>query len=319
MVKSGRDGWRARTAALVALGLGAAACEARDTPPPGASAPATSSGASRGGSAPPPPSGSPRAGPPGASVRPACRVVRVSGQVTSAGAELAPGALAVEPVELPPGATAFLKHTVSGRELELAGPGRFVACPEGEEVVIVASGRVTLLPGAGERPGAEVVLATPAGTVRAAGGRVSVGATVTAGELRTVVEVGVGEAWVGAAAGARAPASDRVAGPAGRAVLSRGRSGAAGALLAACERAAAGSADAAAEVVAPGPGLGGRAARHVEARRAARLACAAARAAVELEAEGARESLLLRVRAAEARARAVPAPGGPARPGASGG
>jgi hypothetical protein len=68
-------------------------------------------------------------------------------------------------LELGAGVELQLKHTETTRELSLLGPGRFLACADGAEAVLVAEGVVVTTPGPGSRAGAEVQLATPFGVV----------------------------------------------------------------------------------------------------------------------------------------------------------
>jgi len=58
-----------------------------------------------------------------------------------------------------------LRHSATTRELALRGPGRFLPCFLGTETVLVARGDVKTTAGAGARAGAEVILATPFGTL----------------------------------------------------------------------------------------------------------------------------------------------------------
>jgi hypothetical protein len=58
-----------------------------------------------------------------------------------------------------------LRHSATTRELALHGPGRFLPCFLGTETVLVARGGVKTTAGAGARAGAEVILATPFGTL----------------------------------------------------------------------------------------------------------------------------------------------------------
>jgi hypothetical protein len=58
-----------------------------------------------------------------------------------------------------------LRHSATTREIALRGPGRFLPCFLGTETVLVARGGVQTTPGAGARAGAEVILATPFGTL----------------------------------------------------------------------------------------------------------------------------------------------------------
>jgi hypothetical protein len=110
----------------------------------------------------------------------ACRVMALRGTAiatprsagrsaaAAAGRPLARGDLVPEGglIELGADTELTVQATVSTREITLLGPARLEACPEGDESVRLSYGKVTALPGAGVRPGAEVWIATPLGVVR---------------------------------------------------------------------------------------------------------------------------------------------------------
>lgn len=98
-----------------------------------------------------------------------------------------------ETVDLDEDSDITVHATVSTREISLVGPARFVACPDGEEIVRLAQGKVTAVPGAGIRPGAEVWVATPLGVVRFNDARIEVDVpNRDASRLR--ISVGTGQA-----------------------------------------------------------------------------------------------------------------------------
>src|SRR5262245_25847374 len=106
-----------------------------------------------------------------------------------------------------------LRHASTTRELSLRGPGRFLPCFLGTETVLVSQGSVKTTAGAGARAGAEVVLATPFGTLHFADAALE--ARVAERELEVKVENGVvtlAEAR-GATSGKDAGASELVLGP----------------------------------------------------------------------------------------------------------
>jgi hypothetical protein len=95
--------------------------------------------------------------------------------------------------------------TVSTREITLIGPALAEVCPGGDEAVRLARGKVTAVPGAGVRPGAEVWIATPLGVVRFNDARMDI-AVPDPGADRLEVAVISGQASVVPAAGAVADA-----------------------------------------------------------------------------------------------------------------
>jgi hypothetical protein len=182
-------------------------------------------------------------------------------------------------VSLAKGASLTLKHARSGREVSLMGPALFRACRRGREQVLLASGKLAAGSGMGSRPGAEVLIATPVGAVRYG----DADFTLTLDDKKLSVEVRAGQVDVDSATSKqlKSPlhAKDKLVVPLGKPdVVS---------LMARC-KAAAEQAETSARRVgdrsAPEP-LGERAKAHVEARKAARVACTIAAAATGLVAD----------------------------------
>ena len=92
----------------------------------------------------------------------------VSGVASAGGASLKKGELLAGErwLELAPGASVRLKHTASGREVGFDGPGRLLPCVSGEEDLVVGLGTLHIQAHSGVRPGAQVVVGTPFGSVR---------------------------------------------------------------------------------------------------------------------------------------------------------
>jgi hypothetical protein len=114
----------------------------------------------------------PRVSPPEKPEVALCRVIAVRALETGAdagGAGRAPAMGAVLDghawLDLDGKTEVVLRHSLTTRELALRGPGRFIPCFVGTETVLVATGSVKTTAGAGARAGAEVVLATPFGTL----------------------------------------------------------------------------------------------------------------------------------------------------------
>jgi hypothetical protein len=237
-----------------------------------------------------------------------CRVTQTLGRARSeAGALVARGQKLSSRswLELDAEAVVHLRHTRSGRELSLTGPGRVLACVDGREEVIVGSGTVRTQAAAGTRPGAQVLVGTPFGTFRYADARASV--AVGASELSASVDAG--RLWLSPpGAAADELTLDHSA------AFRRDTSGRIGAEAATrlCERAAGEARERAASLLAGGKsGFGDRAAAHVRARRQARSACATATAAALGEQEGAElEARLGEISRYEALFRAVPGSAG---------
>jgi hypothetical protein len=177
------------------------------------------------------------------------------------------------PVELGPRATLRLMHTSSTREWTLTGPARFVACEGGAEEIVLASGALRTEPGAGVRPGAEVWIGTPFGSLRYADARAELDVTSAALGL----QVKSGPLWFAPLAG-DSLLERRVPEPMATFAATPYRVTAAQA-VARCRHAAT-QAGARAEAVlsASSEPLGARAADHVRARREAHGICVSARA-----------------------------------------
>ena len=211
-------------------------------------------------------------------------------------------------IDLGPAARIVVKHARSGRELTLEGPARAELCSNGEEQVLLASGRFKATIGAGARPGAEVWVATPAGLIRYGDADLN----VQADGKKVVLSVVSGDAWVEPARGSTLKGADHVVAK-GAASLSRGAASTVASLVSHCEGTAEAAASAAHKVLSgPDAGadagsLGDRAAAQVHARRAARAACASAGAALgQLKDQAEQTSLLARLDRADRLWRLVP-------------
>jgi hypothetical protein len=180
-------------------------------------------------------------------------------------------------LELASGVELDLKHTETTRELRLIGPGRFLACTGGAEAVAVARGAVATTSGPGSRAGAEVELATPFGVVHYADAALRIDVTETAVELA----VTQGSAGVSATrtdtldAGAE---PEPVRAPQGRLSLV-GKVDAVADAARCAEARARVSGPATPSVPSARPERGAWAVGLLQARKAARLVCARARAA----------------------------------------
>jgi hypothetical protein len=184
-------------------------------------------------------------------------------------------------LELGEGAALHLKHGATGREWTLEGPARVLPCVDGQEELILAAGKLRTGLGAGARPGAQVLIGTPFGSVRYADATAEL--AVTRSELR--VSVSAGEAWLGPAGTETGPETQVTrARPARRGARARLLDANA---VRSCEAAARDSeAHALALLETAAPGMGQRAALHVRARERARLSCASAAAAVLQQSSG---------------------------------
>jgi hypothetical protein len=240
-----------------------------------------------------------------------CRVLAVTGK-----ADARSGPLALQAsldgagfIELAAGSKVVAKHARSGRELTVEGPGRAVLCPGGEEQVWLSAGRFVTVMGPGARPGAEVWVATAAGVVRYGDATLS----VRADAQKVEVVVDAGEVWLDPAHGSTAKDARRAG--AKRRVLARGADSKPPALVGACEKAAEAAENAARELLGSRPApadagtLGERAAAQVAQRRAARVACASAGAAMgEIRDPAEQDRLAARIQRADRRWRLVPTP-----------
>jgi hypothetical protein len=272
---------RVSALALTLCALGPA-CKKKPTPTPAPSASASSA-----------PSPAPVANAPFVP-RPVagCRALAVKGQVTLGDAGVVTGSLLDGDrwLTLASGAALSIKHTQSGRELELVGPATAMVCRRGAEQVLLAAGQVRTSAGMGARPGAEVLIATPTGTIRY--GDAGLDADVGPRSLR--VNVKQGEVWLEPEALGSPPFSNPLHPPKGHATLSA-RPLDTKKLLESCETAAKRAEAGARAVVNPGPDagpLGERVSAHVKERAEARAACAVAAAATGLVSDPAeRQSL----------------------------
>ncbi|HYQ17730.1 MAG TPA: hypothetical protein VEQ58_18280, partial [Polyangiaceae bacterium] len=219
-----------------------------------------------------------------APTEPTCRALRVEGDAKVGEVALRSGAEVdgSEWVRLGAGASLTLKHTVSGREIALAGPALFRACRRGREQVLLAKGKVQGGSGMGSRPGAEVLIATPIAAVRYG----DADYTLVLDDKKLTVEVRTGQVEVDAATDKPPPGLKSALRAKDKLSLPLGKPDAAS-LMARC-KAAAENAEATARRVgdrsAPEP-LGERAQLHVRARKAARAACTVAAATTGLVAD----------------------------------
>ncbi len=210
-----------------------------------------------------------------------CRAVRVSGEAKVGEAPLASGSLLDGEtwVTLAKGAKVSLKHTSTGRELEVSGPALFRACRRGREQLLLARGSVLVGASMGSRPGAEVLIATPVAGVRY--GEADFTLTLDDKKLKLAVRTGRVELDPQPPKPVKSPlsAKDTLVLPLGKPDPK--------ALMALCQEAAQ-AAEASGRRVgdrsAPEP-LGERAQAHVKARRLARTACTVAAASTGLVAD----------------------------------
>jgi hypothetical protein len=231
-----------------------------------------------------------------------CRVMTVSGVAKSAGgASLKKGELLAGErwLELEPGASLRLKHTASGREVSFDGPGRLLPSVAGEEDLVVGLGTLHIQGHSGVRPGAQVVVGTPFGSVR----YVDAQATLRVEpQVLSLTEASGMLTYV-------PPTPDaeplRVALPAWRREQTPANAEAA---LGACTELADAAAARARELLTQNnDALGQRAAEHVRARQRARLSCATAMAsALQLPGDEAVQAALGRVAELDARWRGIP-------------
>jgi hypothetical protein len=256
---------------VAAVGLTSLACRSRTAPSPAASASASMSARPR----PRPPSSAlaPRPAPIG------CRVLSVKGDATGAPrvGELLDGRSFFD---VAADAEVALRHSETTRELALKGPGRFRACPKGEELVAVTRGKVRTTSGPGARAGAEVRLATPFGVVHFGDAALELDVS----DKQADVRISQGTAAIdGRTEADGAPSPKPVSGPKGRASF-RGRTAPAD-LVAECVKLATagrqGAPPAASSV--PSANLGQWAVERLKARQATRYACSRALASAGLD------------------------------------
>lgn len=291
------------------LALAVAACDPPPTPGPQLGSSTASSTASVLPSASAPPV-RPRVP---AATSSGCRILGLSGEVKQGGEPLANGAVVYGTawLELGKDASLTLRHTVSTREVTLKGPGAALPCLDGEEDVLLAAGTFVSTAGPGARPGAEVVVFTPLGTVSYGDAQI----TVRASKTKVDVSSTKGEAWVLPAQGATRKGPEKAGGPNDKPVLTG--PGTIDPLVKECERAAEQAEGLARAVLGPATGDGGtlgeRAAAHLGARKAARRACGAARAGARTEPDtDKRSGFERRVQEASRRWRSLGVPGEPA-------
>jgi hypothetical protein len=207
-----------------------------------------------------------------------CRALEAEGAITAGGKQVRRLALVPSSawLQLSPGSHLTVKHTASGREFVLHGPGLARVCPGGEEQVVLARGTLRTSLNTGVRPGAEALIATPAGVIRY--GAADLEASVKA--TRTDVRIQGGDAFVEPVAGATLKGSGHVGEGHTTASLSTAKGAAPAAVATVCREAASVAAKAAEAVLSPGPAtagsLGERAAAQVRARQSARVICASA-------------------------------------------
>ncbi|HEY6077727.1 MAG TPA: hypothetical protein VIW29_02940, partial [Polyangiaceae bacterium] len=213
---------------------------------------------------------------------PACRALRVTGEAKLGDAPLASGALldGGDWITLAPGGAVALKHTQSGRELIVSGPAMFRACRRGREQLLLTSGTVTVGAGMGSRPGAEVLMAMPVGSLRYADAEF----TLVLDAKKLSVAVRAGQVEMDAALPSKplkSPlrARDKLQVAVGKQELES--------LLRRCQELAEAAATSARLVADRGASesLGERARANVAARKAARSACTIAASATGLVAD----------------------------------
>jgi hypothetical protein len=243
----------------------------------------------------------PEAPAPSAAKSPGCRVMSLEGSITTGGGALLKKGevLSGERLSLPAGAVLRLKHTASGREASIEGPARILPCAGGEEDMIVGLGTLRIQAHSGVRPGAQVVVGTPFGSLRYVDAQATL--RVEASALSATDASGM-LSFVPPASDAEAV---RVTVPAWR---SEQAPPTAEATLATCSERADNAASKARELMARGTSaLGKLAAEHVRARQQARVACATATAsALSLSRDEDVTAALGRLRELGARWRDVP-------------
>jgi hypothetical protein len=225
------------------------------------------------------PPGNPSPPPAGRAARtrtaPQCRATSLTGSIQRGGAPLLAGMTLSGPpaLELAPGATLHLTHALSARQWSVSGPARLIACDDGAEEIVLARGSLRTEPGSGVRPGAEVWVGTPYGSLRYA----DASAELSVNERELRVQVSSGQVWF-----------SPVAGDAAERPLSKGSVRFAASphrLSSELARARCGTDAERAEQLAKAllgastQPLGARAAEHVRARQRAHTSCASALAA----------------------------------------
>jgi hypothetical protein len=206
--------------------------------------------------------------------QPACRATSLTGAIEREGTPLLVSALlaGAAPLELAPTATLHLTHSASARQWTLTGPARVIACDGGAEEIVLAHGRLRAEPGSGTRPGAEVWVATPYGSLRYA----DASAEITVNERELRVRVSTGQVWFSALTGAAAERA--LSNTTATFSAKTHRLSGEGATARCARDAERAELLAKALLGASSEPLGARAAEHVRARQRAHASCASARA-----------------------------------------
>ena len=261
--------------ALSVLGLASAAACSKPT---GTVKPSASAAPSAAGVASATP---PATVPHAVQTKPGCRALDVAGKANADGTPLVVGSLldGEHWVTLEAGSSVALRHTLTSREFKLIGPGTILPCRHGTEQILVAVGQLSTSANLGVRPGAEVLIATPSGTVHY--GDAALDLEFSPKGLR--VRVKQGEAWLEPEARGKPKFKNPV--HSGTEARLTADLPTAQALLRACQAAAQNAQESALRVRSPADpasvsSLGMRAAAQMRDRAAARTACAMAAAEV---------------------------------------
>lgn len=239
-----------------------------------------------------------------------CRALEVKGRATDGAGHAVETSAPLDQgnwLDLDDGAKLTVENVGTSRELAFRGKGRVRPCVGGEERFYVARGEVHTTAGAGARPGAEVLVATPFGVIYYGDARLDI--AVEPHSLSVHAELG--DAWLESVSPdgsgiveEKIPAGTRLE----RKRLTLDVKG----LLHTCEVTAEVAEQRAQAVLRPGTAdraapLGSRAAEHVRARRAARFACAIVQAALgSREIDGDRDAVAQALGRAEARFLGMP-------------
>lgn len=195
-----------------------------------------------------------------------CRISKIRGQASSdTGASLSRGAvLSTERwLSLKEEARVTVKFQRGGREVTLAGFGKFLPCAGGEETVLLGAGRVQVHAGSGGRAGAEALVATAFGSLKYGDAQMEI--TVDAEGLTVSVESGSGVWLEGEVVHLQSGAKLR---------REASRRASLADALDRCKVVSQQAHAAAVAVLSQGrEGLGVRAKKHVDLRRRARIAC----------------------------------------------
>jgi hypothetical protein len=173
-------------------------------------------------------------------------------------------------VNVPAEAQVEIRHRRSGRTFRVLGPARVLPCHAGEESLWLAYGSVETEANQGARPGADVWLATPYGTVRYADARLHIADEQDRLSIRVLSGVAT---WV--------PTSEkevRLSDPKAPLSVPKGEVSAVNVSESCVQKAE--EAAAIAQSIRAAKKVGEAAGAHVRARRSARHACAIAEATV---------------------------------------